>query len=142
MTVEQLSVFLELYGSDPRRWPEGDRAAAEALILNSTEAQELQARARALDNLLDTVMPLPADDSLRRRILTQIPAASRGSAGGGSLSDWVFGRWWPQAAALAAAAVLGVVIGGHVLPSPMDRAIDSEGADWVFGGDVMEGLDR
>jgi len=142
MTVEQLAVLLEIYGSDPRRWPQADRAAAEALILKSPEAQELHARAQALDNLLDTVTPLPADDSLRRRILTRIPDASLRSVRGGSPSDWFLGRWWPQAAALAAAAVLGVVIGGTVLPPPSDRAMDSEGADWVFGGDVMEGLDR
>ena len=142
MTVEQLAVFLEMYGSDPRRWPEADRAVAEALILKSPEAQELHARVQALDNLLDTVTPLPADDSLRRRILTQIPSASGQSARGDSFSDWVFGRWWPQVAALAAAAVLGVVIGGQVLPPPIDRSVDNEGADWVFGGEVMEGLDR
>lgn len=142
MTLEELTRLLEASGSDPRRWPEHDRAAAEALILESPLAQELHSQAQALDNLLDTVTPLQADENLRRRVLTQVPSSAGRAIRGGAFSDWIFGGWWPQVAALAAAAVLGIFIGARVLPPPVDRAVESEVADWVFGSEVTEGVDR
>ncbi len=142
MTLERLTALLEAYGSDPRRWPEAERAAAEALIVRSAHAQELHAKAQALDNFLDAAPPLPVRDDLRRRILTQVDARGIEDIRTSSLADWFFGHWWPQAAALAVAAILGIFIGARVLPPQADRTAENEVAEWVFASDVTEGVDR
>ena len=142
MTLERLTWLLEAYGSDPRRWPEAERAAAEALIVRSAQAQELHAKAQALDNLLNAAPPLSLHDGLRRRILTQVDAHPVQDTRNSTLTDWFLGRWWPQAAALAFAAILGIFIGARVLPPPADRTVENEVAEWVFAGDLTEGVDR
>ena len=141
MTIERLICLLETYGGHPRRWPETDRAAAESLILESPQAQELLTKARALDNLLDALPPLPATDNVRRRILTQVDSVSGPGTRQSAIADWFLGHWWPQVAALTAAAILGIFIGARVLP-PADRPAEIEVAEWVFASDMTEGVDR
>jgi hypothetical protein len=93
-----------------------------------------------LDDVLDAWSPEPADDALRSRVLarSQVPAQA---SPGKSVAAEFFGRWWPQVAAIAAAALLGMVIGAGVLPLPPDRGAEIEVAEWVFGNG-LEALPR
>jgi len=133
MTPERLTQLINAYGSDPHRWPEAERREAEALLLRSLDARKVQAAARALDDLLDTVAPAPAGEALRRRIQD-----------GGSPSAPVrqFQSWWPQVAALAAAVVVGFMIGASEPPVQTDKALEVEASDWLFGTGVTEGWER
>ncbi|MDH3234928.1 MAG: hypothetical protein OEQ29_15515, partial [Alphaproteobacteria bacterium] len=50
--LDRLSVLLDAYGADRRRWPESERAGAWALIEANAAARTLYDEARALDDLL------------------------------------------------------------------------------------------
>jgi anti-sigma factor RsiW len=140
MTLARLTQLLKAYGGDPRRWPDAERDAAKTFIRHSPAAQALHARAQALDDLLDAWTPIPLDDSFRSQVLAQSRAPSNASTRE-SITDGFPGGWWPQVAAIAAAALLGIVIGAGVLPSPADRVGEIEVAEWVFGNG-LEGLPR
>jgi hypothetical protein len=74
MTLERLRTLLDAYGAAPERWPAGERAAAEALLARSPEAQRWQAASRRLDALLDAAPPpRAASPDLARRILAATP---------------------------------------------------------------------
>jgi anti-sigma factor RsiW len=140
MTCERLAHLLDAYGSDPRRWPDADRAEMEAMIVELPEAQRLHAKAQALDNLLDGFIADPPREDFRSRILATArssPQSRRGSV----VTDRLLRDWWPRAAALAAAALLGIVIGAEILPTPTEHGVDLEVADWIFGS-VVEGWER
>ena len=53
MTVERLRDLAAAYGADPRRWPEGERDAAVALMNRSVAARDVVAGAGVLDAMLD-----------------------------------------------------------------------------------------
>jgi hypothetical protein len=53
LTLERFRVLTDSYGAELQRWPEAMRAAAEALLLVSPEAQQLLAVARELDEAID-----------------------------------------------------------------------------------------
>ena len=94
MDEARFSAILEAYGADPRRWPEAERAAAEAL---AATRPELLRQARALDALLDLDTPTTSD-LLIARVLK-----------GRRLHAPVT---WRPFAALAASALLGLALGG------------------------------
>ncbi|MDB4986041.1 MAG: hypothetical protein JWN04_1219 [Myxococcaceae bacterium] len=52
LSMERFSALVEAYGADLERFPARERAAASALALRSTEAQQLLAAARVFDSLL------------------------------------------------------------------------------------------
>ncbi|MCH8684585.1 hypothetical protein [Pedomonas mirosovicensis] len=57
----RLAEILETYGANPARWPEGERAAAEAALAADPGLQAVAARERLLDGWLsDWEMPAPA----------------------------------------------------------------------------------
>ena len=76
MTLERLKVILEGYGARPEYWPEDERQAAEALCLESREAEQLVGEARRLDGFLDlAAKPAKASEGLIQRLL-EIPATT------------------------------------------------------------------
>jgi len=104
MTPARFDALVGAYGADPRRWPEGDRAAAEAYRAEQPErAQAVLAAGRRVDDLLalSAAPRLPA--GLRDRMI----ADARGGAA----------RWWIDRAAIAlgagwaAAACAGLAAG-------------------------------
>lgn len=122
MNAERLAEILEAYGADPKRWPADERAAAEALLAAGAGAEAL-AEARALDAALATDDAGAPSELLMRRLQRAAPRAVS----------------WRAAAALAACAVLGLVLGygGAMRLAPPDAA------DAVFGAafdiDALEG---
>jgi hypothetical protein len=62
MTIDRLRALLDAYGADPDHWPQEERAAAEALLAQSIEAQRYRDASLQLDALLDLA---PADEPSR-----------------------------------------------------------------------------
>ena len=121
MDLARLKEILNAYGADPRRWPAGESAAAEALIAESMDAATLRDDAAALDMLMDlSTAPAPSPELMARVLAAREPS--------GWLSVlWPFGPVWQPATAMVAAAVLGVAIGvaapDIVIPDFGDSAI-------------------
>jgi hypothetical protein len=112
MDVERFGALVAAYGSDPRRWPVGERAAALALLTSSEEAARLAAEAERLDALLDqaadAAVPEMDASALVEAIVSRAPrqnALRRRSNG------WRVRIGWPPVALLAAASIAGFVVG-------------------------------
>jgi len=75
ISLERFSALADAYGADLRRWPEADRAAAQALAQESAPARALLAEADALDAVLDLSRVASPSPELRQRILSEAPKA-------------------------------------------------------------------
>lgn len=112
MNDERLNALIAAYGADPARWPEGERAAANARLDAATPGL---AEARELDLWL-AASPAPAVSmSLSERVI----AAGLGArATPARVRLWrdrlalAFGAGW--AAAACAGVVAGVLVGGQI----------------------------
>ena len=129
MMIWRFRRLIAAYGADPARWPPGRRAQAQGLLARSSAARALLAEAQAFDSLLMADAKAPADDRLAATIIARTTATpqERASALDRAIAlDWSLARLWPQAVGLAAAAVLGFVIGwSDLLPED-------------FGGDTID----
>ena len=139
MMIWRFRRLIAAYGADPARWPPGRRSQAGALLARSTKARALLAEARAFDSLLMADAKAPADEQLAAAIIVRAAAAPQERAPAlvpprAITLDWSFARLWPQAVGLAAAAVLGFVIGWtDLLPG---------GGDTVDVADILDaGID-
>lgn len=105
LSPNRFQELLEVHGAALDTWPEAERAGAVRLVAASTEARRLLEDAKRLDLALDGLQPPPPSDLLRAR-LDRLPEASVGSPGqrrpGGRI----------LAASVAAAALVGIVLGG------------------------------
>jgi hypothetical protein len=117
MDLARLKRLLEAHGAEPLRWPARERAAALDLLASSPAAREALAEASRLDALLGAV---PAEDpaaaaALRARIaVATAPVTPRNrarAAAGWSIGPWPLRRLWPHVMGVAAAAVIGFVVG-------------------------------
>jgi hypothetical protein len=84
MTLERLRDLIAAYGGRPANWPQGERAAAEALLARSSEARAALAEAEPLDTLLDAVPTLIPSPALRAAVLAGMPRNARSGRG----------AWW------------------------------------------------
>ena len=112
----RLRTLLAAFGAEPGRWPARERGPALALLEASAEAKAWRSEAAALDALLDKA-PVPAAPRIEASLLAQrITARPQEMANHyRRLQDMV----WVRAAGLAAAAVVGFVVGTTQL---VDRA--------------------
>lgn len=109
MTQDRLEQLIAAYGAEPRRWPEGERAAAERLLSASAPARALLAQARALDEALDASPRLTAS---RAQIDRAVGSALASGLKPRTLRRWGWGGLaWLAGAGWAAAACAGVVAG-------------------------------
>jgi hypothetical protein len=137
--------LIAAYGADPGRWPVGQRGRAQTLLARSPKARALLAEAQALDAVLLADAKPPADDQLAAAIIARATALPQEPAPASVppraiVLDWSFARLWPQAAALAAAAVLGFVIGWtDLLPGNVGRGETFDLADFLDAGMADEG---
>ena len=114
MMIWRFRRLIAAYGADPARWPPGRRARAEGMLARSSAARALLAETQAFDSLLMADAKPPADDRLAATIIarTMGVAQERAPTPARAITlDWSLARLWPQAVGLAAAAVLGFVIG-------------------------------
>jgi hypothetical protein len=110
MKLDRFTELLDAYGAEPRRWPSGERGAAQALLEVSAEARARLAAAAALDALLDQAAgaEAPCDEAAFARLSAEITATAQAPLGTshrpGERGLWV------KAASLAAAALIGFVV--------------------------------
>jgi len=142
MMIWRFRRLIAAYGADPARWPPGQRGRAAALLAHSARARALLAEAQAFDALLMADAKPPADEQLaaaiiarstarpQERSLAAVPARAIGV-------EWSLARLWPQALGLAAAAVIGFVVGWtDLLPA------DFGGGDTIDLADILDaGID-
>ncbi len=129
MDRKRFEQVLDAYGADPKRWPEAERAEADAFRAAHPDiADALVAQARTLDGLLDTARDPARDTSLlAARILKQAPVAPAARS-----------NFLRPAIALAACAVFGIVLGfggGMLAPhgESADAALTAAFGDWGGG---------
>jgi len=139
MMIWRFRRLIAAYGADPGRWPPGRRRRAEALLARSAKARTLLAEAQALDSLLLADGKPPADEQLAAAVIARAMAMPQERAPAPVRAftlDWSLSRRWPQAVGLAAAAVLGFVVGWtDLLPA-------NSGGDTIDLADVLDaGLD-
>ena len=116
MTAERFLALTAAYGADRRRWPEGERAAAEAFAAAHAErARPALDEADAVDALLHRSPTPQVSMALRDRVLAAATSAGGRAHRTGRL--WIdrlslaFGAGW--AAAACAGIVAGVIMTGH-----------------------------
>lgn len=111
MNPERFTAIVEAYGADPKRWPEAERAEAQAFA-QRPEAADVLAKASEIDALLDAGdESTPVSLAFIRAAVSAAPShlafartAANSSAGSSPLS-------WRPYAAMAACALLGLVLG-------------------------------
>jgi hypothetical protein len=109
MTPERFHQIVEAYGADPRRWPSGERAAAQAwAALHRTQADAMLSGAADLDAWLATDQVEPPGAPLQQRIIgaapvrpVRPPATRR--------------RLWWSGAAVAGVGLLGGLAGAFAV---------------------------
>jgi hypothetical protein len=134
MTIERLREILDAYGADPAHWPAAERAAMQTLVATSPGAQAALADAAALDALLAQDRPvLPTLNPLQiAAMVAASPRAPRGS--------WTVRRIWPNVAGLAAAAIVGFVIGWSGLDQNFVSSASADQIDAVSDVVLQENL--
>ena len=122
MTAERVRALLDAYGSEARRWPADERDAARTLIdAEPSLRAELEA-ARELDATL-ALHPEPPAPTINPLAITAVARAARDAVPKlGAMRPR--SSFWPRAASLAAAAVLGFAVGVSGIgrgPAPLDQ---------------------
>lgn len=144
VTLKRLCFLLEAYGARPDRWPEGERAPAEALLARFPTARALAGGEASLDDLLDHAAAPAPSEALRARVLGLADASTpvahpaappvagvvalRRPAGDGApalvrLLGAVFGGPILRPVALAATFAAGIVV-GVVTSTPAPARLD------------------
>jgi hypothetical protein len=106
MSLQRFIELVAAYGSQLSRFPEAERAAAEALLRTSEPARAALAREVSLDRALSTfVEPAPSAELERRlnEIPVRFPVLRR--------ARWPLRATWAPLVGWAAAAALGLVLG-------------------------------
>ncbi|WFN11999.1 hypothetical protein LXE92_27135 [Burkholderia contaminans] len=137
MTPERFRTIVAAYGSDARRWPDGERAAAEAWAhAHPADALAALDDAAELDAWLanDTVAP-PAP-ALVARIVATAPAPRRAAARGRVVvGRGIRGRG--LAGALAGAVAVSMLMLGSVPPAHEPGYLTT-----TFGGPSVDWSDE
>lgn len=146
MTLERLRILIEAYGAEPSRWPEDERGAAATLLAESAEARALVAEEAALDRLLARY-DNPAEGAVNQLALVAAVTAQPQGAPLATLprpaNENRIEISWRNIVALAAAAMVGFVVGWSgldqdFLPNAAQaRVIDQAlvlggGEDWTW----------
>ena len=121
--LDRMKTLLDAYGADPTRWPEGERAAARELLAGSAEARAYAQEAKVLDTVLAQAAlhaEVRVDAAALASRIARTPQrreAAVGSRARGSGAGAWFAFGWPNLAALAAAGVVGFLVGWSNLDS-------------------------
>lgn len=151
MTPERFRTLLAACGSDLRRWPAHEQAAAHALEAQApAELQQAIAEAALLDNWLGGHAVAAPGDALVQRVLASAPlhAATRAPAAAQQPAPgWRWGlngNWLMPGVGLAGAGLAGTLAGALAVsvalrtpprPAPTDwaeriTAFSEPSADW------------
>lgn len=118
MTPERFQDLADAFGADLRRWPDEERFAAELFARNDARGKAILAEVAAFDELL-SLAPAPAPSvSLKDRLLALAPRQVQ--------PLWRRGGAWISGAGMAAACVLGVLVGANASQSFLsDPSLDT-----------------
>jgi hypothetical protein len=116
MTPQRFAQIVDAYGADPRRWPDVERAAAQAFAqAHPREAAAPLAAAAALDACLAADVVEPPGRALQRRI---VASADISRPLRPPRATWLRrpfmarpAAWWIPGAALAGAGAAGLIAG-------------------------------
>jgi hypothetical protein len=141
MTAERFLALVAAWGADMRRWPESERAAAEAFKASAPEiAGPALADADTLDAWLQESPSFQPSAALRERVIAS--AADAGLKARRTGKAWVdrltlaFGAGWAAAACAGVAA--GVIMAGHLTADAQADAVLYQAS--LLGVDDMEVL--
>jgi hypothetical protein len=128
MSIDRLKTLTEAYGADRRRWPEAERAAAEAVVSrDAVAADRLLREADALDAALDASPRPVVSSALRDRVLASALSAGLTPKQARRVWDrlvvWFAAGW---AAAACAGVVAGVNLTGHLTADAQAEAVMSQ----------------
>jgi hypothetical protein len=135
MDTQRFRALLASYGADFLRWPEDERARAEAFLSTSGEAALLMAEERRVDQLLDAAPGVSPSPALLRRV-AEIPARHARAA------SEPFGRFRHWIAGAVALAAVGAAVGAVVPESALDgdAATAEEPSPLGWAGDLTDEL--
>lgn len=126
MTAERFLALVAAYGADRRRWPEDERAAAEAFAAAHGDLSgPALAEADAVDAWLHRSPAPQVSMALRDRVLAA--AVSAGGRAGRTGRVWIdrlslaFGAGW--AVATCAGVVAGVMLTSHITADAQADAV-------------------
>ena len=122
ITAERVRAILAAYGGAPQRWPQDERDAAVALIESDPNLGTDMADARDLDATL-ALHPEPPVLTINPLAIAAVARAVSAQQPGNNGVAQHQTRFWPRAASLAAAAVLGFAVGVSGVgrgPAPLD----------------------
>ncbi len=145
LTLDDLATLCARHGSDLSNWPDQDRAAAEALIAQSSEAAALLQQEIQLSAVVAAAMP-PVDEAALSALSRRIAAAAHGLPQASGIAPRVLtlgdalalvlkpvtdrlGRWVAlamPAGGLATLAVIGFVLGSSPVMMPASEAYAAE----------------
>jgi len=103
LSFERFSELVAAYGARLELWPDGERAAAEALLESSERARALVAAETELDSLFTGPSAAPEPSAALLRRLNEIPLRVPQRS-----AWWPFRRAWIPAVGWAFAAAIGV----------------------------------
>jgi hypothetical protein len=119
MDEDRFEAMLAAYGADAARWPEAERVLALRYLAATPSGHGLRAEAKVLDALLDRWRLDPPAADLERQVAASAPLAR------------IFRprTLWLSAAGLAAACVVGVLVGADVGRTSLHAQPTSEQSD-------------
>jgi len=115
MTLTRFLHLLDLHGPDLRRWPPAALQVARPLLEASPDARAALDRARRLDALMRAAAPA-VDERAVARVLRQIARAAERPRSPLVQALWRWGLTplWPRISFLAAALLLGLIVGAQL----------------------------
>lgn len=128
MTPERFQAIVDAYGADARRWPEGERAAAQDWAArHPVAADAMLETSLPLDAWLDSAVQATPPRALFERIVASAPARR---------SLWRRGAVWWSGAVFAGAGVAGGVVGAFAMSMYLVAAAPAVHADspWLETG--------
>jgi hypothetical protein len=139
MTPERFQQIVEAYGAEPRRWPQQDRAAAQAWAQSHrAEADALLAQAAGVDAWLAADQVEPPDALLMKRVLDSAPVRQPTAPRR---------RLWWSGAAVAGVGLLGGVAGAFAVSFFVLTGTGQQAHEWSyltssFGGSSADWSDE
>jgi hypothetical protein len=139
LALAELERWLDVYGSDPKRWPAAEWEAAARLVAQSAEARAVWDEAVALDHMLAGLPPVEVSPVLVDRVLADAPrrrlparwrramAAAVPLAAAAGVALWVFGNTTAGIPAPKAVDLTSIELGEYA--SPTDYLLESYGVD-------------